>query len=75
MLRDDLGGAQRADRHSAGADPLAPSTASKKSSDDRSCLENLRPEGAELSRTKNVTSSFHAEPRHYAGAVFRTVEP
>ena len=75
MLRDDLAGPIEPIVSPAGAYPLALSTASKKSSDDRSGLENLRPEGAELSLTEHVASSFHVELRHYAGEVFRTVGP
>jgi len=75
MLRDDLAGSIEPIVSCAGAYPLALSAASKKSSDDRSGLENLRPEGAELSLTENVSSSFHLELRHYAGEVFRTVGP
>ena len=31
---------------------------------DPQCLENPRPEGAEPTLTENVSSPFHAEPRH-----------
>src|SRR2546423_9333312 len=52
---------------SAGAYPLALSTARKKPSDDRPpCLENPRPEGAESTLTENAASPFHAEPKHRA---------
>jgi hypothetical protein len=49
MLRDNLAGLIEPMLSSAGANPLALSTARKKSSDDRPpCLENPRPEGAEI---------------------------
>jgi hypothetical protein len=66
MLRHNLVGLIEPMLYSAGADPLALRTATKKPSDDRPpCLENPRPEGAELTLTENAPSPFHAEPRQY----------
>src|SRR5439155_12687487 len=57
---------------SAGAYPLALSTARKKPSDDRPpCLENPRPEGAESTLTENAASPFHAEPKHKYFRLYR----
>lgn len=65
MLRDNLVGLIEPIVGSAGTNPLALCTASKKSSDDRPpCLENPRPEGAESTLAENATSPFHAEPKH-----------
>src|ERR1700674_2728401 len=65
MLRDNLVGLIEPMLSSAGANPLALRTTRKKLSDDRPpCLENPRPEGAELTLTENAPSPFHAEPRH-----------
>jgi len=66
MLRDNSVGLIEPMLRSAGADPLAPCNALRKSSDDRPpCLENPRPEGAESTLTENVASPFQAEPRHH----------
>jgi hypothetical protein len=63
MLRDNLVGLIEPMLSSAGTHPLALRTARKKPSDDRpSCLENPRPEGAELTLTENAVFPFHAEP-------------
>jgi hypothetical protein len=63
--RDNLVGLIEPMLSSAGANPLALRTATKKPSDDRpSCLENPRPEGAELTLTENAPPPFHAEPKH-----------
>jgi hypothetical protein len=65
MLRDNLVGLIEPMLSSAGANPLALRTATKKPSDDRPlCLENPRPKGAESTLTENAPSPFHAEPRH-----------
>ena len=65
MLRDNLAELIEPMLSSAGANPLALRTATKKPSDDRlPCLENPRPEGAELTLTENAPSPFHAEPKH-----------
>ena len=65
MLRDNLVGLIEPMLSSAGANPLALSTARQKPSDDRPpCLENPRPEGAESTLTENAASPFHAEPKH-----------
>ena len=70
MLRDNSVGLIEPMLRSAGADPLAPCNALRKSSDDRPpCLENPRPEGAESTLTENVASPFQAEPRHFRNAV------
>ncbi len=64
MLRDNLVGLIEPMLSSAGANPLALSTARQKPSDDRPpCLENPRPEGAESTLTENAASPFHAEPK------------
>jgi multidrug transporter EmrE-like cation transporter len=66
MLRDNLVGLIEPMLSSAGANPLALPTATKKPSDDRPpCLENPRPEGAELTLTENAPPPFHAEPKHF----------
>ena len=66
MLRDNLAELIEPMLSSAGANPLALRTATKKPSDDRlPCLENPRPEGAELTLTENAPSPFHAEPKQY----------
>ena len=71
MLRDNLVGLIEPMLSSAGANPLALRTATKKPSDDRPlCLENPRPEGAESTLTENVASPFHAEPRQSGNWVF-----
>ena len=74
MLRDNLVGLIEPMLSSAGANPLALRTATKKPSDDRPlCLENPRPEGAESTLTENAPSPFHAEPRqspHSAHYIF-----
>jgi hypothetical protein len=73
MLRDNLVGLIEPMLSSAGANPLALRTARKKPSDDRPpCLENPRPEGAELTLTENAPPPFHAEPKqsslmHFCG--------
>ena len=65
MLRDNLAELIEPMLSGAGANPLALRTATKKPSDDRlPCLENPRPEGAELTLTENAPSPFHAEPKH-----------
>ena len=65
MLRDNLVGLIEPMLSSAGANPLALRTARKKPSDDRPpCLENPRPEGAELTLTENAPPPFQAEPKH-----------
>jgi hypothetical protein len=59
MLRDNLVGLIEPMLSSAGANPLALRTATKKPSDDRPpCLENPRPEGAELTLTENALLHF-----------------
>ena len=59
MLRDNLVGLIEPMISSAGANPLALRTATKKPSDDRlPCLENPRPEGAELTLTENAPFSI-----------------
>ena len=59
MLRDNLVGLIEPMLSSAGANPLALRTARKKPSDDRPpCLENPRPEGAELTLTENAPPPF-----------------
>ena len=64
MLRDNLVGLIEPMLSSAGANPLALRTARKKPSDDRPpCLENPRPEGAELTLTENAPPTFQAEPK------------
>ena len=64
MLRDNLVGLIEPMLSSAGANPLALRTATKKPSDDRPlCLENPRPEGAESTLMENAASPFHAEPK------------
>jgi hypothetical protein len=64
MLRDNLAELIEPMLSGAGANPLALRTAAKKPSDDRlPCLENPRPEGAELTLTENAPSPFHAEPK------------
>jgi len=66
MLRDNLVGLIEPMLSSTGANSLALCTARKKPSDDRPpCLENPRPEGAELTLTENAPPPFHAEPRHH----------
>jgi hypothetical protein len=66
MLRDNLVGLIEPMLSSAGANPLALRTATKKPSDDRPpCLENPRPEGAELTLTENAPPPFHAEPKQF----------
>jgi hypothetical protein len=65
MLRDNPVGLIDPMFSSAGANPLALCIARNESSDDRPpCLENPRPEGAELTLTENAPSPFHAEPKH-----------
>jgi hypothetical protein len=64
MLRDNPVGLIDPMFSSAGANPLALCIARNESSDDRPpCLENPRPEGAELTLTENAPSPFHAEPK------------
>jgi hypothetical protein len=64
MLRDNLAELIEPMLSGAGANPLALRTAAKKPSDDRlPCLENPRPEGAELTLTEYAPSPFHAEPK------------
>jgi hypothetical protein len=64
LLGDNLVGLIEPMISSAGANPLALRTATKKPSDDRPLyLENPRPEGAELTLTENAPSPFHAEPK------------
>ena len=64
MLRDNLVGLIEPMITSPRANPLVLRTATKKPSDDRPpCLENPRPEGAELTLTENAPSPFHAEPK------------
>ena len=71
MLRDNLVGLIEPMLSSAGANPLALRTARKKPSDDRPpCLENPRPEGAELTLTENAPPPFHAEPKHNCSRCF-----
>jgi hypothetical protein len=66
MLRDNPVGLIDPMFSSAGANPLALCIARNESSDDRPpCLENPRPEGAELTLTENAPSPFHAEPKHW----------
>jgi hypothetical protein len=66
MLRDNLVGLIEPMISSAGANPLALRTARKKPSDDRPpCLENPRPEGAELTLAENAAYPFHAEPEQF----------
>jgi hypothetical protein len=66
MLRDNPVGLIDPMFSSAGANPLALCIARNESSDDRPpCLENPRPEGAELTLTENAPSPFHAEPKHF----------
>jgi hypothetical protein len=76
MLRDNLVELIEPMFSSAGANPFALRTATTKPSDDRpSCLENPRPEGAELTLTENAPPPFHAEPKHrrqasdYSGSI------
>jgi hypothetical protein len=65
MLRDNLVGLIGPMLSSAGANPLALRTAKKTPSGDRPpCLENPRPEGAELTLAENAPPPFQAEPRH-----------
>jgi hypothetical protein len=67
MLRDNLAELIEPMLSGAGANPLALRTAAKKPSDDRlPCLENPRPEGAELTLTEYAPSPFHAEPKQYS---------
>jgi hypothetical protein len=56
MLRDNLVGLIEPMFSSAGANPLALCTAP--SDDGPPCLENPRPEGAELTLTENAPSPF-----------------
>jgi hypothetical protein len=77
MLRDNPVGLIDPMFSSAGANPLALCIARNESSDDRPpCLENPRPEGAELTLTENAPSPFHAEPKQncYAFTVMQRTE-
>jgi len=66
MLRDNLTGLIEPMFSSAGAYPLALCTDRNKSSDDRPqhALKIPARQGGIYALTENVTSPFHAEPRH-----------